>query len=121
MQISLTNGPRRVTVQKEDLNQRSRNMSTDRLGELRESLLHFVLAMVPPRVANRELCARERFDAALINARIVHANKPDEDKDVHLAGLMHLFDEIGIPHLASLPLIEEFVLSTESCNKKSPD
>lgn len=111
MQISLTRGLRRVTVQKEALNNGVRIMSTDRLGELRESLLdHVRKTLTDTSEEKRDLRARERFDSALINARIVHAQKPDEDKDVHLAGLMHLFDEIGIPHLASLPLIEEFVL-----------
>ncbi len=90
-------------------------MSTsDRLGELRTKLLpHFIQKLSGNGgSSNTDLSKRaaQRFDQALTTARIFHAEHPEEDSDLHVAHLMQVFQDVGVPALESLPVINEFVL-----------
>lgn len=92
-------------------------MSTsDRLGELRTSLLPHVIRHLAEsgskyqNAAELNQAAAQRFDARLTETKVFFAGHTHEDPDVLTGHFMHLFEEIGIPHLASLPIIEEFVL-----------
>lgn len=91
-------------------------MSTsDRLGGLRTPVLPFVIQRLAEtstagNTADLNLRAKERFDQTVDAARTFHREHPEEDADVHMAHLMQLFTDVGIPALASLPIIDELVL-----------
>jgi hypothetical protein len=90
--------------------------SHDRLGEMRTKLLPHIIRHLAERsdyktTAELSLAAIQSFDRALTAAEFFHSQHQDEDPDLHLAHLMQVFHEqAGVPHLQSLPVIEEFVL-----------
>ena len=90
--------------------------SQDRLGELRIKLLPHVIRHLSergnyPDTAALSLAAVQSFDRAFTLAETFHLEHPEEDPDLHLANLMQVFhDEVGIPYLQTLSVIEEFIL-----------
>jgi|GEM_PF-6802395 len=91
------------------------NASESRLGELRTKLLpHIIRRLAETRTfknsAELNAEAMRCFDNALVAALIFNEDHIDEDADIHLAHLMQIFTDEGIPALEALPVIEGFVL-----------
>ena len=90
--------------------------SDNRLGELRTRLLpdivrHLAKKGSYPDTGALNLSAIQNFDRVFAAAETFHSAHQDEDADLHLANLMQMFhEELGIPYLQALPVIEEFIL-----------
>ncbi len=90
--------------------------SDNRLGELRTRLLphitrHLAERGTYPDTGALNLSAIQSFDRVFAAAETFHCQHQDEDPDLHLAHLMQMFhEELGIPYLQALPVIEEFIL-----------